>query len=163
MRRMPHKGRRIQGLRASARSWYCVSTPLTTQPSILVCDDEAHIRHIIAYKLRGAGFRVIEAKNGHDAINLLADPSVPTPAMVITDFQMPIVTGVELAKFLKRTPATSETPVLMLTARGYVLTDDDLTSTNIRQVISKPFGVKQLLDRILQLLGSGPSLTQAAA
>jgi DNA-binding response OmpR family regulator len=140
-----------------------VSTPLTTQPTILVCDDEAHIRHIIAYKLRGAGFGVLEAKNGHDAMTMLADPSVPTPSIVITDFQMPIVSGVELAKFLKRTPATSDTPVLMLTARGYVLTDEDLVSTNIRQVISKPFGVKQLLDRILHILGSGPALAQAAA
>jgi DNA-binding response OmpR family regulator len=121
---------------------------------ILVCDDEAHIRHIIAHKLRGVGFNVVEARNGEEAMALL-DPAAKEPVrpnLVITDFQMPMVTGLELCKALRVRRDTAKTPVLMLTARGYTLTDEDLAQTNIRQVISKPFGVRQLLERVVTLL-----------
>jgi DNA-binding response OmpR family regulator len=121
---------------------------------ILVCDDEAHIRHIIAHKLRSVGFNVAEARNGEEALALLS-PSAKEPVrpnLVITDFQMPMLTGLELCKTLKVRKETAKTPVLMLTARGYVLTDEELSQTNIRQVISKPFGVRQLLERVVELL-----------
>jgi DNA-binding response OmpR family regulator len=122
---------------------------------ILVCDDEAHIRHIIAHKLRAAGFSVVEARNGEEALSLL-DAQIAkegSPSLVISDFQMPLITGLELCKVLKQRAATAGTPALMLTARGYVLTDEELAQTNIREVISKPFGVRQLLERVVKMLG----------
>jgi two-component system phosphate regulon response regulator PhoB len=126
--------------------------------SILVCDDEAHIRHIIAHKLKNSGFNVAEARNGQEALTLL-EPNPASgerfrPDLVISDFQMPMITGLELCKVLRRRADTAKTPVLMLTARGYILTDDELGQTNIRQVISKPFGVRQLLERVVELLKS---------
>jgi CheY-like chemotaxis protein len=132
---------------------------------ILVCDDEAHIRHIIAHKLRGVGFNVVEARNGQEAMSLL-DPAGKNPlrpSLVITDFQMPLITGLELCKSLKVRSDTRQTPVLMLTARGYILTDEELAQTNIRQVISKPFGVRQLLERVVEvLIGECPDLVPEA-
>jgi len=151
---------------------------MNTHTSILVCDDEAHIRQIIALKLRSAGFLVLEARNGQEALAMIdpsfivhpmhARPSMPDrgagfqPALVITDFQMPLMTGIELCKALKAREATAHIPALMLTARGYVLTEAELAQTNIVQVISKPFGVRQLLDRVVAMLGN-PGTGEVAA
>lgn len=118
--------------------------------TILVCDDEAHIRHMVALRLREAGFTVIEARDGQEA--LVAARRV-RPDLVITDFQMPLVSGLELCKTLKEMPTTADVPALMVTARGYILSREDLNSTNIREIVSKPFGVRQLVDRAAALLG----------
>jgi DNA-binding response OmpR family regulator len=121
---------------------------------ILVCDDEAHIREIITRKLVMAGFNVAEARNGQEALALLDPGPQPgfRPDLVITDLQMPMITGLELCQVLRRRSDTAHVPALMLTARGYILSPDDLVQTNIRQVISKPFGVRQLLDRVVAIL-----------
>jgi CheY-like chemotaxis protein len=118
--------------------------------TILVCDDEAHIRHIIAHKLKGAGFTVVEARNGQEALTLLDQGG--RPDLVISDFQMPLITGLELCKVMRQRTDTSAVPVVMLTARGYILTDEELAQTNIRKVISKPFGVRQLLELVVEML-----------
>lgn len=125
------------------------------QRTILVCDDEAHIRHVIAHKLRGAGFTVREARSGQEGLDVvMADPPIH-PDLIITDLQMPAVDGLEMCRQLRLHAPTAATPVLMLTARGYILKPEQLAQTNIREVISKPFGVKQLLDRVMGLLGPG--------
>jgi CheY-like chemotaxis protein len=134
-----------------------MKTPYAT---ILVCDDEAHIRHIIGAKLRSSGLHVLEARNGREALSLLEQgPPTGVPSLVITDLQMPVMSGLEMCKVLRNREQTCAVPALMLTARGYVLTDEDLAATNIRQVISKPFGVRQLLDRVVSILsGVSPAL-----
>jgi CheY-like chemotaxis protein len=130
--------------------------------TILVCDDEAHIRHIIAHKLKGAGFAVAEARNGQEALTLLEQGG--RPDLVISDFQMPLVTGLDLCKVMRQKPETSAIPVVMLTARGYILTDEELAQTNIRNVISKPFGVRQLLELVVELLtAKDPALVPDSA
>jgi CheY-like chemotaxis protein len=127
-----------------------------TYARILVCDDEPHIRQIIGRKLTGAGFHTVEARNGQEALALMNSPGQPPfrPDLLITDLQMPMVTGLEVAQAVRQRPETASMPVLMLTARGYILTPDDLATTNIKQVISKPFGVRQLLQRVVELLAS---------
>lgn len=132
---------------------------MTQARTILICDDEAHIRHIVAHKLQAAGLRVIEARNGAEALSLLDAQGTAWegPSLVITDLQMPVMSGIELATALKKRPQTSGTPVLMLTARGYILSEEQVATTNIRQVIGKPFGVRQLVENVLAMLEkSGP-------
>jgi CheY-like chemotaxis protein len=129
----------------------------TNTPSyarILVCDDEAHIRQIIGRKLSVAGFTVAEARNGQEALSMLDPGAQPTfiPHLIITDLQMPMITGLELCQVLRRRADLSHVPALMLTARGYILSPEDIAQTNIRQVISKPFGVKLLLERVVTVL-----------
>lgn len=121
-------------------------------PLILVCEDEPHIRHIVVMKLRESGFEVMEGRDGAEGLRLA---EARTPDLVITDFQMPGVSGLAMAQELKRRSATSRIPVLMLTARGYVLSDTDLAQTNVVQVIGKPFGVRQLLGRVVDVLARG--------
>jgi DNA-binding response OmpR family regulator len=140
--------------------------------TILVCDDEASIRQVVATKLRGAGFEVFEARNGlegycfcdHAAVPAGSTPkhSVPlVPALVVTDLQMPLLSGLEMAQRLKQHQPTALVPVLMLTARGYILQPEELSKTNIRTLMPKPFGGRQLLDAVAALLGSDASSNAA--
>lgn len=117
---------------------------------ILVVDDEAHITHVVALKLRNAGYTVTVAGDGEEAYELaVAEP----PHLVITDLQMPYMSGLELCAKLRKHGPTSSVPAIMLTARGYALSENDLAPTNIRTVMSKPFGPRQLLEKVNEILG----------
>lgn len=117
---------------------------------ILVVDDEAHITHVVALKLRNAGFEVETAADGEEAMDIARER---TPDLVITDLQMPYVSGLQLCERLRSTPATSAVPAIMLTARGHALADSDLAKTNIRLVLSKPFSPRQVLEQVNAILG----------
>jgi two-component system phosphate regulon response regulator PhoB len=116
---------------------------------ILVCEDDAPIRQIVVHKLRSAGFEVFEARNGQEGLDFIGQGL--RPDLILSDFQMPLVSGLEMCARL-REGACAAVPVILLTARGYILSPDDLSRTNIRCVIPKPFGVKQLLERVRTLL-----------
>ncbi len=122
---------------------------MSNPPLILVCDDELHIRAMVAGKLRSANFQVREARTGEEGLVLAAQSP---PDLIITDFQMPVMSGIEMAIQLRAAPATRDVPLIMLTARGYVLTPDQLAATNIRELMPKPFGVRQLLLKVQDLL-----------
>lgn len=117
---------------------------------ILIADDEPHIRHIVSDKLRASGFEVLEARDGEEALELAI--STP-PDLLITDLQMPVLSGLELCQLMKSRPRTANIPALMLTARGHVLSREDLASTNVRELMSKPFGARQLVETVRQILG----------
>lgn len=122
------------------------------EQTILLADDEAHITCVVSHKLRAAGFTVVTAKDGEEAFELACQTS---PALVITDLQMPRMSGLELAIKLRETPATSRTPLIMLTARGYILDSRDVALTNIRCLISKPFSAREVVRRVVDELENG--------
>jgi DNA-binding response OmpR family regulator len=112
-------------------------------PTVIVADDEHPIRLILSQKLRAAGFEVRECRDGSEAAEeALRSP----PDLVVTDFQMPEMSGLEMSKRLKAEPTTSGIPVLMLTARGHIIDKSELAQTNIRWVLSKPFSARQVLE-----------------
>lgn len=131
-----------------------LARPMPTNPLILVCDDELHIRAMIVTKLRAAGLEVVEARTGEEGLALATKTA---PRLIITDFQMPCMSGIEMATYLRVAPSTRDVPVIMLTARGYILSPDQLAATNIREIIPKPFGVRQLLLRVQALLADPTS------
>lgn len=131
--------------------------------TVLVCDDETAIRTLVAHRLRKEGFEVIDVRNGLEAYCCCDPSALPhgvtprvtapiVPAVVVTDLQMPVMHGMELAAKLKAFAPTSNVPVLMLTARGYILDQASLASTNIRAVMSKPFAGQHLVDKVRLLL-----------
>lgn len=126
---------------------------------ILVVDDEAHITHVVALKLTNAGYRVLTAGDGEEAFEVA---TAERPDLVITDLQMPYMSGLELSKKMRRTPELASTPVLMLTARGYALDQSELGQTNIRAVLSKPFSPRDVLDKARLALGETPPQVQEA-
>lgn len=143
-----------------------MSVPATNL-TVLVCDDEAPIRQMVAQRLRAAGYTVHEARNGQEAMSLLGiaghkpmNGVAIRPTLVLTDMQMPMATGLDLCQAMRADPATETVPALMLTARGYIVDEAALAKTNIKEVMGKPFGVRQLVDRIVSMIG--PAAAQNA-
>lgn len=121
-------------------------------PKILVADDEAHILHVVSMKLAHAGYEVITAVDGEEALELV---QAEMPDLIITDFQMPYLTGLELCMRLRENEQTRDIPVLMLTARGFDIEDYEMAAAGIRDVLSKPFSPREVLRKVQRLLGGG--------
>lgn len=117
--------------------------------TILVVDDEAHIVQVVSLKLKNAGYDVLTAFDGEEAFETLMREPVD---LVITDYQMPYMTGLELARSMSRHPLMAETPVLILTARGFGLDDSDLQIENVKEVLTKPFSPRGILDRVASII-----------
>jgi len=116
---------------------------------VLVVDDEIHIIHVVAIKLRNNGYEVISAENGNEAFELACEEK---PDIIVTDFQMPVMTGLELVRKLRENEATKEIPVIMLTARGFAIEDEQKENLQISEFLSKPFSPKELLRSIDDIL-----------
>src|ERR1700675_1077435 len=117
--------------------------------TILVADDETHILHVVSLKLRNAGFNVITAQDGQEALELAQQEK---PDLLITDYHMPQLSGLELCQKLKQDPATARIPAIMLTARGYQLEQKDTEESGILRLLSKPFSPRHLLTTVNEVL-----------
>ena len=116
---------------------------------VLIADDEIHIIHVVAIKLRNNGFEVIAANNGAEAYDLAC---AEHPDIIVTDYQMPFVTGIELIEKLRENEQTKNTPVILLTARSFAITGEMKESLGIEECLSKPFSPKELLKSIQDIL-----------
>jgi two-component system phosphate regulon response regulator PhoB len=117
--------------------------------TLVIADDEAPIRMVVGERLRSAGFTVYEAKDGEEALELVRKHM---PTAIVTDLQMPYMNGLELCIAMRGDARTGHIPALLLTARGHVLSDEMMAQTNIKRVISKPFGVRELLGYVQETL-----------
>lgn len=113
---------------------------------------------MVKLRLEAAGYRIAEARTGTEGFTIATESP---PVLIITDYQMPLMSGVEMARQLREHGATASVPVLLVTARGYVLDPKDIGETNIRAVIAKPFGLRQLQDHVAKLLKEGAASTAA--
>lgn len=120
-----------------------------TQRKILVVDDEFHIVQVVAIKLRNNGFEVLTAENGSVAYQLACDHK---PDLIITDYQMPILSGIELIEKLRQNPETETLPVVMLTARNFSIEDDQRQRLRISACLSKPFSPREVLQTVEETL-----------
>lgn len=116
---------------------------------VLVADDEIHIVQVVAMKLRNNGFDVITADNGTDAYRLCCDEK---PDIIVTDYQMPGLTGIELIEKIRGTAGLEHIPVIILTARGFAIEDEQKEKLNVAQCLSKPFSPKELLSHVENVL-----------
>jgi two-component system, OmpR family, alkaline phosphatase synthesis response regulator PhoP len=116
---------------------------------ILIADDESHILHVVSMKLRNAGYRVLVARDGQEAYNLVHEHH---PDLIITDYHMPGMSGLELCRKLRQEADTAHIPSLMLTARGYCLEGTDTTEYGIIRLLSKPFSPRQLLNTVHEVV-----------
>ncbi len=119
------------------------------EKKVLVVDDEIHIIHVVAIKLRNNGYEVVSAENGAEAYELVLSEN---PDIIVTDFQMPIMTGLELVQKLRQNDQTKDVPVIMLTARGFAIEDEQKQDLRISEFLSKPFSPKELLRSIEDIL-----------
>ena len=117
---------------------------------ILLCDDEVHILRAAEFKLKRAGLDVRCACDGQEAWEMI---QTDCPDAVVTDCQMPRMNGIQLAELVHTTPTTSHLPVIMLTAKGFELSHEELNAKyGITSVVAKPFSPRKLLERVESIL-----------
>ncbi|MBN1816627.1 MAG: response regulator [Sedimentisphaerales bacterium] len=116
---------------------------------VLVVDDEIHIVQVVAIKLRNNGYQVFTAENGAEALELAGREK---PDVIISDFQMPVMTGLELAENLRKHSETADIPVVMLTARGFAIDDTQRETLRIAACLSKPFSPREVLQCIEEVI-----------
>ena len=119
--------------------------------TVLVVDDEVHIVNVVALKFRSAGYRVLTARDPQSAFEIAQQE---VPSLVITDHQMSGGMGVDLCKWLKSTSATTDIPVILLTAYDFSIVEDSLSECNIRSIMAKPFSPQELLARANTIVGA---------
>jgi two-component system alkaline phosphatase synthesis response regulator PhoP len=122
----------------------------------LVADDETHILNVVSLKLRNAGFIVVCASDGQDAWELAQQQA---PDLLITDYHMPRLNGLELCQRFRTDPTLSHVPAIMLSARGSHLEESETERSGIVRMISKPFSPRQLLTTVDEVLAAAGSLS----
>jgi two-component system phosphate regulon response regulator PhoB len=116
---------------------------------ILIVDDEASIRQMIAVALEMAGFQCSEADNAQTAHQMIIDKK---PDMVLLDWMMPKVSGIELARRLRSDEQTADIPIIMLTARDGEDHKVHGLEAGIDDYITKPFSPRELVARLKSVL-----------
>lgn len=120
--------------------------------NILVVEDEQAIAEMIVMSLEMAGYEVKRAANGDIAFQMILDTA---PDLILADWMMPMMTGLELAQRLKREPSTAEIPIILLTAKSDE--NDKLKGfdAGVDDYVVKPFSPRELLARIKAVLRRG--------
>ena len=124
-------------------------------PQVLVVEDEPAQREILAYNLEAEGFRVQQADNGEEALLIVAEE---TPDLIVLDWMLPNVSGIEVCRRLKSRAETKAVPIIMLSARSE---ETDLVrglETGADDYMVKPYSVAELMARVrTQLRRSRPA------
>lgn len=118
--------------------------------TILTADDSASIRQMVNFTLKGAGFDVIEAVDGKDALNKLNGTSIH---MLISDVNMPNMDGIELVRQVRKNSAYRFIPIIMLTTESQAEKKQEGKSAGATGWIVKPFKPEQLLAVVKKVLG----------
>lgn len=116
---------------------------------ILVVEDEPAQSELLMYNLRASGFEVVHADDGVEALLLVEEEQ---PDLIILDWMLPNLSGVEVCRQLKLQPKTRKIPILMLTARGDEADRVRGLETGSDDYVAKPYSVNELIARVRALL-----------
>jgi two-component system phosphate regulon response regulator PhoB len=125
------------------------STGNLAKPIILVVEDEAPLLILLRYNLEKQGFRVEEAADGQEALMRVAEAK---PDLILLDWMLPALSGLEVCRQIRRRPATRDLPIIMVTARTEDQDAVRALDTGADDYIAKPFAMEALLARIRALL-----------
>jgi len=117
--------------------------------TILLVEDEPAQRELLAYNLVAEGFHVITAENGEQALLLVAETA---PDLIVLDWMMPQVSGIEVCRRLKARSPTRDMPILMLSARSEEADRVRGLETGADDFVTKPYSLAELMARIRALL-----------
>jgi len=117
---------------------------------ILAVDDDIAIVRMIEFKLKAAGLEVVRAFNGQDALSKILEDK---PDLIITDINMPIMTGIELIRQLKGLSGYKDIPTIILTARGEDEQKEEAKQIGADVFVNKPFAPSRLLEIVQQMAG----------
>ncbi|MEM6306465.1 MAG: phosphate regulon transcriptional regulator PhoB [Pseudomonadota bacterium] len=129
------------------------------QPAVLIVEDEPAQRDVLGYNLEAEGYKVIIADNGEDALTLVQEE---LPDVIVLDWMIPILSGIEVCRQLKIKPSTRQIPVIMLSARSDETDKVRGLETGADDYITKPYSVRELMARVrAQLRRARPSTVGA--
>ena len=116
---------------------------------VLVADDDEDILQLLSFRLERAGYEVVLTRNGTEALRSALDL---LPALAILDVMMPGLDGLEVTEELRRNPATSLMPIILLTARAQVGDVAGGMTVGADDYVKKPFDAHDLIERVDRLL-----------
>jgi len=116
---------------------------------VLVVDDEKDLVDLISYNLEKEGYKVLKAYNGEAALGLVHSKN---PDLVILDLMLPGIQGMEVCKLIRKNSATSNLPIIMVTAKGDEFDKILGLEVGADDYITKPFSVRELLARVKAVL-----------
>ncbi len=126
-------------------------------PKVMIVEDDAAIRNLYGYLLRSAGYEVVEAFDGQDAL----EKYIEQPCnMVITDMNMPRMNGMQLVEELRR--RSPDVHIIMITAYGTTDTPREAFSRGTNDYMAKPFEVEELRDRVKGYFESQPQIDDSS-
>ena len=114
----------------------------------MIVDDLASMRQVVGIALKGAGYAVIEGRDGKDALTKLSGQKVH---LIISDVNMPNMDGISFVKAVKQIPAYKFTPIIMLTTESDVSKMQEGKAAGARAWVVKPFQPEQMLDAVQRL------------
>jgi two-component system phosphate regulon response regulator PhoB len=114
------------------------------KPTVLLVEDEPAQREVLSYNLDAEGFRVVAADNGEDALMLVDEEG---PDIIILDWMMPKLSGIEVCRRLKMRPETRSIPIIMLSARAEEVDRIRGLETGADDYVIKPYSVLELMAR----------------
>jgi len=116
---------------------------------ILLADDERNLRMLVHTTLEDAEYQILEAANGTEALEMAKKEK---PDLLVLDWMMPGLSGIEVAKLLREDPETANIPIIMLTAKGQERDREKGQSIGAYAYLLKPFSPLQLLEKVKDAL-----------
>ena len=118
---------------------------MTPQPQVLLVEDEPAQREVLSYNLEAEGFAVRRAENGEEALMMIREAA---PDLVILDWMMPHLSGIEVCRQLKMRNETKHIPVIMLSARSEEVDTVRGLETGADDYVVKPYSLRELMARV---------------
>lgn len=138
LRSMAERSRRTDMSRGDA------TTDSRAKPVVLVVEDEPALLTLLKYNLEAEGYRVVEAINGEEA---LVKAREETPDLILLDWMLPLVSGIEVCRQIRRTPDLKSAAIIMLTAKGEEADKIRGLETGADDYVTKPFSPSELMAR----------------
>jgi len=121
----------------------------TSNPKILIADDEVYMLRLLEMTFKKGGYTVVTSRDGQEA---LARAASDGPQLIVLDIMMPGLDGLGALRQLKGNPATSNIPVVVLSAKGHALTKVEAELAGAVLFLAKPFSPNQLLSEVQKIL-----------
>ena len=115
----------------------------TETRTVIICDDESHIRAVLERRFRSRGWNVITASDGRELVERAA---AELPDVIVSDHQMPKLTGADAARELAGDARTRSIPIILLSGRGHIVDQDLIAQTGVRTLMPKPFSASEISD-----------------
>lgn len=118
-------------------------------PQVLLIEDDLNLVELVRYNLESEGFGVLHALDGEEGLTVARDES---PDVILLDWMLPLVSGIEVCRRLRKMPETENIPIIMLTARGEESDRVRGLDTGADDYITKPYSPRELISRIRAVL-----------